>query len=38
VITADDLGGKLPVGQYELRYMSDDSYVVSAAQKFTIVN
>lgn len=38
LITADDLGGKLPVGQYELRYMSDDSYVVSAAQKFTIVN
>lgn len=37
VITTDDLGGKLPVGQYELRYMSDDSYVVSAAQRFSVV-
>jgi endonuclease/exonuclease/phosphatase family metal-dependent hydrolase len=36
VITSEQTGGALPAGQYEVRYLSDDSYIVSAAKKFTV--
>jgi len=36
VFTSEQTGGALPAGQYEVRYLSDDSYIVSAAKKFTV--
>ncbi len=36
IITSADTGGPIPAGQYELRYLSDDSYAVSAVTKFTV--
>jgi endonuclease/exonuclease/phosphatase family metal-dependent hydrolase len=36
LITATDTAGPLPAGQYELRYFSDDSYVISAATRFSV--
>lgn len=36
LITTADTAGPLPAGEYELRYLSDDSYAVSAAARFTV--
>ena len=36
VITSKQTGGALPAGEYEVRYLSDDSYIVSAAQRFSV--
>jgi len=36
LITPSDTGGPLPAGEYELRYLSDDSYAVSASTRFSV--
>ncbi len=35
-VTSGETGGALPAGEYEVRFMSDDGYVVLAAQKFSV--
>ena len=35
-VTSSDTGGALPAGEYEVRLMNDDGYVVLTAQKFSV--
>ncbi len=38
VLTTANTGGPLPAGEYEVRLMLDDGYVVLTAQKFTVIS